>query len=308
LAAGRERRKLATIISRSSFDVIHYHAMYAPVMGVQAFCSSLCANVATLHDTPPDTFGGAVERSYLRQVTRWLLPRLDGVIAVSTIPAPHYDMSEAARVRVLPPCVDLRRFTAQKQAVAEFQDDRLNILFVGRLTARKGAIFLLQAYARLCKQGVKGRLLIVGDGPERSRLERFCTRNGAPHVVFLGERRDTPRWYATCDVFCSPPIYGEAFGIVVAEAMASGKPIVATNIPAYRRLLTGEARQFVTPPADVDALLQSLHTLAGDANLRRRLGAWGRREAGKYDCGTVAKQIVSVYEEAAGTKGRNHFA
>src|SRR6185437_17098408 len=92
--------------------------------------------------------------------------------------------------------------------------------------------------------------------------------------------------------------YGESFGIVIAEAMASGKPVVAAANAGYRSLLTGEGARFLTPPGDVDALTAALRTLIDDASLRAELGAWGRVHAMNYDARAVAPKFVAVYEEA----------
>jgi len=303
-AFGPERSRLKEIASRGGFDVIHYHSVYTPVLGMQALKFSRSANVATLHDTPLDTVSGAVERSYLRRSTHRLLPQLDAVITVSPISTPHYDLRRARRAYVVPPCVDLRRFMTVTRTIPEFRDNRLNILFVGRLEKRKGAAVLIQAYARLCAAGAKARLLIVGEGEERAELEQFCAKNSVPNVIFAGPDRDTPRWYASCDIFCAPTIYNEAFGIVIAEAMASGKPVVATGNPAYRSILGGEAECGLVPPGDVDALYRTLRRFAESAPLRRRLGAWGRTQALRYDTRAVVHDLVAVYSDC---ETQNHL-
>ena len=109
---------------------------------------------------------------------------------------------------------------------------------------------------------------------------------------------ETPGLYAESDIFCAPSPYGESFGIVIAEAMASGKPVVAARNAGYRNLLNGEAAHFLTPPGDVDAIYGALRAMVLDAELRGRLGTWGRQEAMRYDCRIVAPQLVAIYEQA----------
>ena len=101
----------------------------------------------------------------------------------------------------------------------------VSLLFVGRLEPRKGVMVLLKAYRRLCVAGLPVRLLIAGGGAEEATLRRFVTENRLPGVDFLGvfDDADAPALYASCDIFCAPSIYGESFGVVLAEALGVRK-------------------------------------------------------------------------------------
>ena len=128
-------------------------------------------------------------------------------------------------------------------------------------------------------------------------------------MVFTGEfsLAETPRWFAEADIVCAPSPYGESFGIVVAEAMASGKSVVAAANAGYRALLASEAVHCLVTPGDAVALYRGLRAQVQDADLRRRLGAWGRKKAMRYDCREVAPQLLAIYEQAivkAKSKGR----
>src|SRR5262249_15060648 len=149
-------------------------------------------------------------------------------------------------------CTDLRPFSAPSLRPRRYADGRINILFLGRLEERKGLPVLLSAYERLCADGLPVRLLIAGAGEEEQALRRFVLEHKLRDVVFIGAFEDSERagWYSTCDIFCAPSLYGESFGIVLAEAMASGKPVVAAANAGYRTLLTGEAARFLVPPGD----------------------------------------------------------
>jgi phosphatidyl-myo-inositol alpha-mannosyltransferase len=269
------------------------------------FCQSRSANVATFHAVPPDGRTGAMQRWLSRAVSRRLLPQLDGVIFASEVQRELHPIAKLSTpVAVLSPCTDLRRFAEDAQPIERYRDGRLNILFLGRLEARKGAMKLLQAYAGLRRSGLPVRLLFAGDGPERAALERFVRDRGVADVVFLGriEQADVACCYATCDIFCAPSLYAEGFGIVLAEAMASGKPIVAASNAGYRTVLHGEAANFLATPGDADALRGKLEALIADPALRQRLSAWGRIEAAQYDSGTLAPRFVSFYEQALRSK------
>lgn len=310
LALGLERRRLDALMREEDFDVVHFHTMWTPLLPFQVFRRSRAANVATFHDTAPRTPTGAVLRALFRAIGRRLLPRLDAVVTVSPAPLEHLSAARGVHVHIVPPCTDLRRFAETPPSQRKHTDGRIDILFLGRLEKRKGAMLLLQAYRRLCADNLPVRLLIAGGGEDEPMLRHFVREHGLTEVEFIGafDTEKTPGLYAGCDIFCAPSPYGESFGIVVAEAMASGKPVVAAANAGYRTLLTGEAARFLTPPGDADAIYDALRILVLDRDLRARLGAWGRKEAQRYDCRAVAPQLVAIYEqaiEAAETKRRH---
>jgi phosphatidyl-myo-inositol alpha-mannosyltransferase len=306
-AVGGERRALARVLESGAFDVIHFHSLLSPFLPLQVFRQSRSANVVTFHAVPPDSKTGAVQRRLSRAVSRWLLPQLDGVILASEVQKKLHPITVVPTpVAILPPCTDLRRFEADTPPIERYLDGHLNILFLGRLEPRKGAMTLLQAYERLRRDGIPVRLLFAGDGPERAALEQYVRDRAVADVVFLGriKQADIACCYATCDIFCAPSLYAEGFGIVLAEAMASAKPIVAAANAGYRTVLQGEAASFLAPPGDAEALRRKLEALMADPARRQRLGAWGRIEAKRYDSGTLAPRFVSFYGEALQSKFR----
>ena len=300
IALGAEKKRLGTIVEQGGFDVMHYHTMWTPLLPFQVFRRSRAANVATFHDTPAPTFEGRLLAHLFRAISERLLPKLDGVITPSEAPLAHL-AKVGPPVHILPPSTDLSRFAAARLSKrARFDDGRINILFLGRLETRKGAALLLDAYRRLITDELPVRLIIAGKGEKENALREFGAAHALPNLEFIGGFFDdeAPQLYADCDIFCAPAPYGESFGIVIAEAMASGKPVVAAANAGYRTLLTGEGARFLTPPGDVDALTDGLRALVNDADLRAKLGEWGRRNAMNYDARAVAPKFVAVYEEA----------
>jgi phosphatidylinositol alpha-mannosyltransferase len=298
IALGAERRRLQAAMREMAFDVVHYHALWTPLLALQAFACSSSPSVVTFHDTPPDGLAGGISRGALSMMSRMLLPHVDAAIAVSEAPRGHLRPGPGQNIWVTPPCTDLRRFEAP--APARAPGDPLTILFVGRLEPRKGAGLLLTAYRRLCADGLRARLVIAGAGSEESALRRYASRHGLSDVVFSGrfEDADAPSLYGSSDIVCAPSPYGESFGIVIAEAMASGKPVVAAANRGYRTLLTGPGAQMLTAPGDADGLYARLKRLALSPALRAELGAWGRSEARRYDSRAVAPQLLDIYEHA----------
>ena len=306
VAWGYQHRRLKAAMRAGAFDVAHFHTLWSPLLPMQAFACSPAASVVTFHDTPPDTVGGVLSKAALSAVSRMLLPRIDQAIAVSEAPRSHLRPPSGRAIRIAPPCTDLRRFSGQATPTTA-PDAKVTLLFVGRLEPRKGVIVLLRAYRRLCREGLPVRLLIGGEGTEETALRQYVSRHALPDVSFLGRfgDADAPGLYAACDIACAPSPYGESFGIVVAEAMAAGKPVVAAANRGYSTLLAAHADMLLAEPGDADAMYRRLRALVIDPGLRRRLGEWARAEAHRYDCRTVAPDLVDVYRQAIGMPSRN---
>lgn len=300
IALGQDYQRLKKHLQQEQFDILHYHTIWTPLLPFQVLRLSQAADVATFHDTPPDTFSGRLTRRVFRIISRRLLPRLDGVIAVSSSPAGNLVSVPNRSPHILPPCTDYSPFFQEVGGFDQYADDRVNILFLGRLEDRKGIMVLMQAYATLCEAGHKIRLLVAGDGEQKQRVLDFILKHKLPYVKMLGRvtGEDKARWYATCDIFCSPAKYGESFGIVLVEAMASGKPVVAAANNGYRTVLQGKGAEYLVAPDDADDLSKKLAVLIEQPALRETLGQWGREEAKKYDVASVVGQFEEIYKAA----------
>ena len=302
-ATGDDRRELDRLMRGGAFDVVHFHTPWTPFMATQAFLACTAARVVTFHDTPPERSAGAFARTMLGLIGRAMLSTVDGVIAVSEAPRAHLRPGAGQTVSIIPPCTDLRRF-AEAPARPSEPGAPVTILFVGRLEPRKGVMVLLKAYRMLCAEGHNVRLLIGGGGREETALRRFVAEHALPGVEFLGAFDDVeaPALFAGCDIFCAPSPYGESFGVVLTEAMAAGKPVVAAANRGYRTVMQGEAEPFLAEAGDEISLHDRLRTLVLDPVLRGRLGDWGRNAAMQYDSRTVAPRLLAVYAEAIATR------
>lgn len=305
IARGDERRRLDTLFAPGQFDVIHFHTIWTPLIPFQILRRAHCATVATFHDTPPDTFAGAVTRWMFRGMSWYLLRRLDAAIAVSAAPARHLVRAPGKKLHFLPPCTDFSRFTEDHAPLTQYRDGRVNILFLGRLEARKGILELLRAYERLQRDETPIRLIVAGEGELMPEVRRFVHDRKLEAVELVGAVDDATklRLFATCDLFCSPALYGESFGIVLVEAMASGKPVVAAANRGYASVMQGDAMPFLTRPGDIGDLYEKLRTLIENSELRSAMGDWGRRTAPQYDCRAVAPKYLDVFREASGLEG-----
>lgn len=179
-------------------------------------------------------------------------------------------------VTVVPYGVDVTRF--QPQARNGVRAAEVVIGAVARLSPEKGLDVLLRAAAQLIERGVAIRVVLAGDGPSRSQLERLATQLGiARHVDFRGEvaHERVPSVLAELDVFVMPS-RAEGFGVAALEAQATELPVVASNVHGIPDVVEHERTGLLVPPDDAAALAQAIERLAADADLRASMGRAGR--------------------------------
>jgi phosphatidylinositol alpha-mannosyltransferase len=285
--------RMKHLLEDESFDIIHLHEPLAPILPLFILHLSNSVNVGTFH-----AFHGSGRIYWLSKhfMKRWFR-KLDGRIAVSNPALGFVSHHFPGEYRVIPNGIDVAHFSTPYPPIEELQDDKLNILFVGRLEKRKGLKYLLGAYSRLKWDHPNTRLLVVGPGNAEKECYEFIAERNIEDVVFLGSvsHQDLPRYYQMADIFCSPATGKESFGIVLLEAMAAGKPIVASAIEGYSSVMTHGSEGFLVPPKDEDALAASLETLLEDPGLRKAMGGRGRQTAHNYDWEKVTAQIMDYY-------------
>lgn len=293
--------QIKRLLAEESFDVLHLHEPLAPILPLMMLHLSKALNVGTFH-----AFHGSGRIYWL---TKYLLQgsfnRLHGRIAVSnpalSFVGRHFDSSYS----VIPNGIDFNRFSTPVRPISELQDGKLNILFVGRLEKRKGLKYLLGAYSRLKWQFPDIRLIVVGPGNPEPESYRFIAERNIQDVILVGgvSYGDLPRYYQTADIFCSPATGKESFGIVLLEAMASGKPIVASRIEGYSSVMSHGEEGLLVTPKDEEALESALEILIKDRSLREEMGNNGQLKAPRYDWGMVTDEIIHYYDFAYKTSG-----
>ena len=289
--------EVAAIIAEERFDVLHFHEPLMPALPITMLRMSNVANVGTFHAFARSNVGYFYGRPFLAPY----LARLHRGIAVSE-PARAFvnRYFPDFPLRVIPNGIDVEQFRPGHPPIRHLRDDNVNILFVGRLEKRKGLGDLLRAYRAMCERVPRSRLIIVGDGPLRGRVESYVARHKLPNVVLAGyvPQSVKPRYYASADIFCAPATGAESFGIVLLEALASGLPVVATEVPGYMSVLEPGRDSITVPPKNWRELAASLVILARDAELRRRMGDYAIRKAPRYSWKVVASEVLEVYNEA----------
>lgn len=294
-------RRLGETLSRGAFDVVHVHCPLSPTLPLLTLRHARQPVVGTFHTAS----SWDLPFRLLRRPLRGLYERMARVIAVSEVAREDVTRHFPGPVDVIPNGVDLTRFRPGLKPLPRFDDGIPNVLFVGRFDPRKGLPELLRAAELLTLEGRRFRLILVGDGWLRGRLERMARGPLMGRVHFEGrvEHDRLPRYYATADVFCSPATEGESFGLVLLEAMATGTPVLATTLAGYRGVVTHGADGLLVPPRDVEALARGLRLLLDDIALRRRLGAQGAENARRYGWDEVVDRLLAVFHDVAAGGG-----
>jgi phosphatidylinositol alpha-mannosyltransferase len=295
LSNARTRRWLR----EGNFDVLHIHEPAAPSLSLLALWASDGPVVATYHRSSGYSRGLAAGLAILRPSMEKIRAR----IAVSEYARESQVSHVGGEPVVIPNGVYVDRFR-RAEPREDWRAAGGTVAFVGRLDEpRKGLDVLLTAFPAIVEARPGVRLLVVGRGDVDAAMSRI-PRALRDQVTFLGavDDADKARVLRTADVYVAPNTGGESFGIILVEAMAAGAAVVASDLPAFGRVLEGGSCGLLFPNGDAAALAEAVARLLGDPQLRDRLRAAADVAVGKYDWSTVARRIVQVYETVVGER------
>lgn len=300
------RRMLKAFLERQQFDVLHVQTPHNPFLAQRLIlaASPKTAIVATFHVLPE----GKLPVIGNHILGRWLRPslsRIDQLLSVSPAAATFAKQTFRVESSVLPNVFDYQLFH-QALPLDKYQDDTLTILFLGRLVPRKGCRYLLEAVAKLDRSKLpKFRVVICGKGPLLADLQQLVRQKHLQDIVeFVGfvSEEDKPRYYASADLAVFPSTGGESFGIVLIEAMASGKAaVLAGNNPGYSSVMEPRPELLFTPSL-VDELAGKLKTYLVDGQKRSEVATWGEAYSKQFDVEEVGPKLVSLYTELLARK------
>ena len=286
--------QVGRILVKEEFDILHLHEPFTPMLSLSVLLKSKSTNVGTFHACHSKPRGYWLGKPILK---KWL-PKLHGKIAVSEPALNFVSRHLPGDYRIIPNGIDTEHFSSDGPLCEELADGKLNVLFVGRLEKRKGLDYLLRACVKVKSQFSNFRLIVVGPGTRlRPGYEKLVEDMGLADVVFTGlvSNSELVKYYRSADIFCAPATGGESFGIVLLEAMASGKPVIATDIDGYASVLTDGGEGLLVPPRDEEALAGALLSLIGNRSLRHQMGAKGKIKAEKYSWVSVCQQVMDYY-------------
>jgi len=291
----RMRAKVRRMLQAERFDILHLHEPLMPTLCLAVLAEAEVPVVGTFHANNEGALGYRLFRSYLGHY----IDKLDARIAVSAAAVQTVSRHFGGEYTIIPNGVDIGRFSATASA----RDERtFTILFVGRLEPRKGAKYLLRALPRILREVPRARLVVVGSGPMSGYYRSHLPEGVEDRVVFTGRVSGDvlTRHYAEADVFCSPAMGGESFGIVLIEAMAAGAAVVASDIAGYRDVVRDGATGLLVRRGDPDSIAAAIVRLARDGELRRRLIESAGSEVRQYSWDRVTGRISDVYKSVLG--------
>ncbi len=298
------------------FDLVHLHWPY--IFGAElTWLACRRANVPYVLTYHIDLVGtGLRSMVFSTYQAFWIGRLLQDARAVFAVAADHFSSTKAAPVAVrlgtpvyeVSNGVDVEKFCPGDRRLARVRlglsPDEPTLLFVAALDRAhyyKGLGLLLEALPVLRRPL---RAVVVGDGDLRSSYEAEAARKGVrDRVQFVGAvRHDTlPDYYRAADVTVLPSTNTESFGLVLAESMACGTPVIASNLPGLRSVVTHGENGLLVKTGDVGDLVKKIQALLDDPVQRQRMGARGRSKVEqRYSWDRIGARLESVYDEIRG--------
>lgn len=293
--------EIDAMLEREQFDILHFHEPWIPVLSRQILSRSKTVNVATFHAKLPETLASRALARVVTPYTKPLLKHIDAFTAVSNAAAEYVRTLTDEYIEIIPN--GIRKAQYRKPAnmtVTSAAGKQKTVLYIGRLEKRKGVKYLLYAFQMLQQQDPRVRLVLAGDGVDREKLEELAADLDLKHVEFLGFVDDHQKreLLHSSDLFCSPALYGESFGIVLLEAMASGLVTVAGNNPGYESVMSGLGQLSLVDPRDTKEFAHRLELLLRDEGIRELWKKWANKHVRQFEYSKVADMYFAAYERA----------
>lgn len=287
--------RVAKWLEQGQFDVLHLHEPVTPSASIVALWASEGPTVATFHTSTLRS--RAMQAAY--PLLRPSLEKIGGRIAVSEDARRTVTTHIGGDAVVIPNGVYVDRFdSAQADPRWTGTPDRPTIAFLGRMEEpRKGMPVLAAALPRLLDAVPGVRVIVAGPGDVDEVTEGMSDRARAA-CEFLGpvSEEDKARLFRSVDVYVAPNTGGESFGIILIEAMSASAAVLASDIPAFVRVLDGGLAGRTFRNEDPTDLADRLTELLTDPRARQEVAAAGRARAATFDWSVVATDVMAVYE------------
>lgn len=298
--------RLVSFMKRREFTVVHAHEFFSGTIGrLAAWFAKSPVVVLSLHNT--DHW----KRMPHIVIDRCLSRMTDKIVANSEavrLFTAEYERISLEKFTVIYNGIDLSRFGSEKDGSLFRQEFRIKpeeivVGSVGHLAKQKGQRYLVDAASIIQAQRRDVKFVVVGgdaSDPNESVKQELCRQVkdlGLEDIVlFTGHRQDIPEIMASFDVFVFPSLW-EGFGLAVAEAMAAGKPVVASRIPAVAEVVKDGETGILVPPADSAALAEAIMELAQSPEKAKAMGRAGRMRVQElFSCQRMASEYEELYE------------
>lgn len=291
--------RIDELFETEKFDILHVHEPGVPFLGAQLLRHSPTTNVVTMHASLPDNM---ISKSFQKMMTPYakiIAPRAHAATTVSPVSlATTLSYIPDAEIEIIPNGINIANYKPKSRRSTS--GDKKTIVYIGRLEKRKGVSFLLDAYAKLRETKNDVSLIIAGDGKLRTGLEARVAKLQIPDVSFVGfvSEEEKVRLLQTADVYCSPALYGESFGIVLLEALSAECVVVCGDNPGYRSVMVDQGKQSLVDPKDTDVFAERLQTMLYDKDARAQWLKWAKKYILQFDYPHVIDQYLEVYHRA----------
>ncbi len=288
--------RLKDILQQERYDILHIHSPLHPVLPILALSKSNTTTIGTFHTNFERSLFFTIFKPFLKMG----IERLDGMIAVSetAITTVKNYLHPKKEFKIIPNGVDTEMFSPNTPKIKSLVDEKINLLFVGRMEPRNGLDRLIKAFIYVREKGYKNvRIIAIGDGPLRKIYEEMIPPNLKTDVIFTGALNGgRPEYYSSSHILCFPATIA-SFGITLLEGCAAGLPFISTLGAGFPSIFSNGVNGFLINTADEKEFGETLITLIKDENLRKRLGENGRRLAEKYSWKNITTQVIDYYYE-----------
>jgi glycosyltransferase involved in cell wall biosynthesis len=310
-------RRLTAIIREERPHILHTHTAKAGALARAAALASGRARppivVHTFHGHVLKGYFGTARTAFFKQVERTFARSTDVLVAVSPEVRDElvaHGIAPADKFTVIRLGIPLDERLGDETAALDYRklygipDEAFVVVWVGRMTGVKDTDAVLEIVATTRDRGIPAVLCMVGDGPDRERLEQVAHDLGiARSTYFAGYQEDVAGYYRLFDAFVLPSVT-EGTPVSAIEALASGTPVVANRVGGVPDVVRDGVDGFLVEPGDIQGAAERIAALASDADLRGRMGDTGRaRVLERYAVSRLVDDVDRLYRALLAAKG-----
>ena len=301
--AASNKEVIAEFLEKEQFDVLNIHEPWMPLLPYQVLQEASCPIVGTTHGRWPQSLLNKSLETIRAPYLRMVLQKLDVITAVSSVAALNVaNLKTETKIQIIPNGIDLERYQQEASALRKPQKQPY-ILYLNRLEKRKGPRCLIKAYSAYLKNTNHPPLplIIAGHGPQAKMLRNDVERLGLKDFVrfegYVSKERKM-ELFSNAHLYVTPALYGESFGIVLLEAMATQTPFIAGDNEGYRVVSQQAGRLSLVDPRNSAKFARSLEAFCNDQELRARWLEWSDEAVQQYAYPNIVDQYAASFKKA----------
>lgn len=288
--------QIRRLINDHEIDILHFQELLSPFTSWAWLNASNIPNIATFH-------AAWDKNPYINIFLKLIAPMIKNKIIKSISSSSVSALSNRSLLTkniVIPPTINLHLILSKHPYPSSFNKSAINVLFVGRLDRRKGALYLIKSLQYLSKNN-NVLLHIIGEGPEKSRLiDLICKHDLSSQIIFYGKVNNLTKYafLQHANLFVAPTTHGESFGMVLVEALAAGCPVIAGNNDGYKETLKDYPyQQYVVDPTNSEALASAITSLVSNKSHQKYIKRWAKKWVKQFDANLIANKHLKLYRQ-----------